>query len=84
MMSEIKNVTIKEFFEMTDKERKENYMNLSEHDSFIWRTQYEPVSGIVFDNPKTKAQTVEEKDKSKRNLKRFQELMKKLREEQSE
>lgn len=38
-----KQITIMEFLELPDEEKAEKYADMSDHDKFLWRTQYEPI-----------------------------------------
>ena len=40
-------LTIKEFLQLPDEEKRKRYEELSPHDKFLWRTSYEPIAAQV-------------------------------------
>lgn len=40
-------LTIREFLQLPDEEKRERYEELSSHDKFLWRTSYEPIVAQV-------------------------------------
>ncbi len=40
-------LTIREFLQLPDEEKRERYEELSSRDKFLWRTSYEPIAAQV-------------------------------------
>lgn len=60
-----KQITITEFLELPDNEKAEKYADMSAHDKFLWRTQYEPIKARVIDHFEM---TEKEKKKAEEDL----------------
>lgn len=58
-------VTIEEFLKMTHEQRLEAYPKMSDHDKFLWRTQYETMNGTVVGHREL---TPEEKERGDKHI----------------
>ncbi|MCC0679543.1 MULTISPECIES: hypothetical protein [unclassified Clostridioides] len=65
-------LTIEEFIKLPDEEKAEAFKKLSDHDRFVWRTQYEPINFKVIGSFE---RTDEER---KRDKERFRAHLKKI------